>query len=263
MAKDTKIVSLFDRNRVNYAKLLVDFVKPIEGEYGDVETLEIGLSAWNTSNMLAEMPENFIDPQFAAAKAGTPDDVIEVLEFLIKRKKKYFAEYDLFIFDFEILDKTEEISVQTMPIEEYMVAIQGIMNNPMPDDDIFDGLFDDIYDDDDDEMYEDDAIYDKEGGINREAIFLQLKSPVLKYIKKHLEHYESDREILPSKILLFFNRFIDFDAWLDDSYKEVMEKVLLDYIDEDLLPKRFSFKKFKSWFDYQYIENVDDFEIYF
>ncbi len=265
MSKD-KIVSLFDRNKENYAKLLKNFVRPVKDEYQGSELFEIGLSAWNTSNMLVEMPDNFIDPQFVAAQAGVPEDVLEVLEFLIKRKQKYFSQYDLFIYDFEILDKNEEISVHTMPLDEYMAAVHNIMNDKIPDN-IFDGLFDDvfhdIFSDDYDDDYDDDDIYDDHFNINREAVFIQSKQPVWKYLVKHCEYFDkNDAETLPSKIILFFNRFVDFDAWLDDNYKKIMKNILLDYIDEDQLPKNFSLKKFKTWFDYQYCDSVDDLEVF-
>lgn len=249
MSKDTKIVSLFDRNRENYAQLLMNFIKPVEEEYEGRDLIEIGISAWNTSNMIAEMPENFVDPQFTAAQAGAPEDVLEVLSFLVKRKKKYFAKYDLFIFDYEMLEKTKEISVRTMPLEEYITAVQNYMDDEMPDD-IFDGMFD--YDFDDDDM---------DGEIDREAVLIKSKAPVWKYFVKYPEYaLDIDDEILPSKLILFNNVYINLDVWLENNYKKIMENLLLDYLDEDQLPKRFSFKKFKTWFDCQFVENVVDFE---
>ena len=251
MSKNTKIVSLFDRNKENYAQLLMEFIKPVKDEYDGTLLIEIGISAWNTSNMIAIMPEHLVDHQWAAAREGAPEDVIEVLDFLIKRKKKYFAKYDLFIFDFELIEKTGKITVQTMPFEEYIVAVQNMLEEEMPDD-IIEGMFDGLLNDD---------FYDEFGNINREAVLIQAKAPFIKYlVKEHGYDLECDSEFMPSKIILFYNKFWDFDVWVENSYKKIMASFILDFIPEEHMPKRFSFKKFKTWFSYKFVDEVIDFE---
>ena len=101
---------------------------------------------------------------------------------------------------------------------------------------------------------------------NRDFILIKPKKPFVDWINGH------DDDVIPEETIysdnnLYMIKHIDITSSeeieknIKKKYKEIFENELWSwYEDEDYFPKNITFKMFKDWFEYEYIEICYDTE---
>jgi hypothetical protein len=106
------------------SEVIIEFLEPYQEYATTYETQRIltmlGLSAWNASLLSEDEAQAMIDDITKAQPRAVRKKMIGIIEELMERKKKYFAEYTRPVIDYHLADDGDEwhlsvASLETMP----------------------------------------------------------------------------------------------------------------------------------------------------
>jgi len=100
------------------SEVLMDFIEPYQDVVDTTETMRklitTALVAWNTALLPEEEQADALKEISTAFPAEAVDDFYAIVGEMIERKKRYFADYNRYILDYELTDRGHDYYVSVV-----------------------------------------------------------------------------------------------------------------------------------------------------
>lgn len=246
-----KVINLFRDHIVpnpgkKYATLLEEFIVPFQEDFKHFKYVEdifgFAICAWNFGNLKRIMPKEEFKKIYSKPYDSADLD-LHLLKKMVNLKGEKFNEYSNFIIDFE-LEQTAQgenpiLIVTTQEEDDYLAGMLETIEESL--------------------NYSQDDF--QENYINRKAIVLKPKQPLLDWISNLLPQNVYEEEVQATNIYLIDDDIDDPEEWLKRRFDNFFSMELGDWhTNKKEWPQKRTYKMFEQWFHIEISEMIYDLE---